>query len=231
MNKEIHQIQAQILKKLLLSEGARFAQIKPDGIPSDQFTFHIKRLLENGIITKEGDLYHLTLAGKEYANRFDIDSGPVKTEKQAKLGVLVIAFRDTNGVREYVAQERLKHPFFGYRGFISGKIKWGERVVDTAERELKEETGLTAKVKHHSIYHEHIYATSGELLEDKYFFICTAANPSGVLLKEFEGGRNEWITEKEFLKGNVFYDIPELVAHIRANGPLFSEKSYTVEKY
>lgn len=232
MHKEIHPIQATLLKNLLLSESARFSELKPEEVPSDQFTFHLKQLIELGIVEKtEGGSYQLSLGGKEYANRFDTDSGVVKTEKQAKLSIIVIAYRDRDGVREYVMQERLKHPFFGFSGFIAGKIKIGESVLETAARELMEETGLAGAIRHNSIYHERIYSTSGDLLEDKYFFICTAQITKGELQTEFEGGRNAWIPKKETLDGNIFYDIADLLALTEENAPAFSEHSYTVEKY
>lgn len=233
MNKEIHEIQGRILKSLLLRDGGRFAELKPHKTPSDQFTFHLKRLIDGNIVKKEEDgSYHLTASGKEYANRYDSDSGAFKVEKQAKLGALVVAFRKKNGVRQYVAQTRLKQPFFGYRGFITGKIKWGENVEETAARELLEETGLVGNPRLHSIYHEHIYSKGDELLEDKYFFICVAENPEGELQRKFEGGENGWLSEEEFLKGDIFYDMKDLFSHIKSENCLaFSEHSYTVEKY
>ena len=232
MNKEIHDIQASVLRRLLLSETMRFSDLQPDGISSDQFTFHLKKLAEVGIIQKNEDgTYRLTASGKEYANRFDIDSGSAKTEKQAKLSVLVMAVNEENGVKKYVMQQRLKQPYFGFRGFVTGKIKMGESVLETAARELKEETGLSGELEQKAIYHERIYSSAGELLEDKYFFVCVATDVKGDLVQDFEGGRNEWVFEKDIMSGSNFYDIGDLLALVKHDGPLFSEKSYTVEKY
>ena len=232
MNKDIHKIQADILKALLLREAGRFSEIKPADLPSDQFTFHLKKLTESGVVEKTTDgFYRLTIAGKDYANRYDIDSKEVKLEKQAKLGVLIIASRGNVGNREYVMQTRLKQPFFGFRGFVTGKIKAGESVIETAARELEEETGLRGKVRQKCIYHERIYSSAQELLEDKYFFICLSHAPEGNLITDFEGGKNEWLDASEALKGNIFYDIADLLLLAEENAPAFSEKSYTVEKY
>jgi 8-oxo-dGTP pyrophosphatase MutT (NUDIX family) len=232
MHKEIHPIQANLLKNLLLSESARFSVLKPEEVPSDQFTFHLKQLSELGVVEKtEEGMYRLTHSGKEYANRFDIDSGVVKTERQAKLSVIVLVFREKDGVRDYVMQERLKHPFFGYRGFIAGKIKIGESIHEAATRELKEETGMEGSVTHKSVYHERIYSMNGDLLEDKYFFVCTAEITSGDLQTEFEGGRNAWIHESEVLNGHIFYDVEDLLALVKDGAPVFSEHSYTVDTY
>lgn len=216
----------------MLSETARFSSLKPEEIPSDQFTFHLKQLPELGIVEKIDDgSYQLTVGGKEYANRFDTDSGVVKTERQAKLSIIVLAYRDRDGTREYVMQERLKQPFFGYRGFIAGKIKIGESVVEAAERELMEEAGLAGEVANKTVYHERIYATDGKLLEDKYFFVCTAKITEGELQTEFAGGKNAWVPEHDVSTGHIFYDVADLLALVNSEASAFSEYSYTVEKY
>jgi 8-oxo-dGTP pyrophosphatase MutT (NUDIX family) len=232
MDKDVHAIQAGILKELLLKKEARFSALNVDTIPTDQFTFHVKQLLERGIIEKtDSGSYRLTIFGKEYANRFDIDSGPVKFERQAKIGVLVVATRNVGGKKEYLMQERQKHPFFGFRGFITGKVKIGESIAETAKRELLEEAGFAADVEPRAVYHERILSQEGDLLEDKNFFVFTAANLRGELVAEFSGGRNRWIAAADVLKGNIFYDIADLLALIEAKHFTFSERSYVVDEY
>jgi 8-oxo-dGTP pyrophosphatase MutT (NUDIX family) len=232
MDKNIHEVQGSILKALLLHEVARFSELNTNKLSTDQFTFHIKQLTANNVIEKTANgSYRLTIPGKEYASRFDIDSGPVKIEKQAKLGVLIVVVRDLRGKKEYLMQTHLKQPFFGFRGFITGKIKMGESVPETAARELAEEAGLQAVLEHKSMQHERIFSKENELLEDKYFHIFLGRKPSGTLLTEFEGGKNEWIPEADVLKGNIFYEIADLLKLVQQNEFAFSEKSYTVEKY
>ena len=232
MSTNIHDIQAEILKELLFKEYSRFSEINTKKISSDQFTFHLKRLVEQGIVLKTDDgLYRLSAMGKEYANRFDTDSAKVTFEKQAKLTAVVVAMRMVGGKNEYLMQVRQKHPFFGFRGFVVGKIKIGESVIEAAARELKEEAGLEGALEQRAIYHERILSQEKELLEDKYFFMFLVHNPTGELIKEFSGGRNEWIPESQVLEGNIFYDIADLLALVRAKTFSFSEKSYTVEKY
>ncbi len=233
MTKDIHEIQASILKELLLKKKARFSELNTANISTDQFTFHLRQLMEQGIAEKTGEgLYQLTVRGKEYANRFDIDSGPVvKFEHQAKIGVLVIATRENGGKKEYLMQERRKEPFFGFRGFITGKVKIGESIAETARRELEEETGLSAECEPKAVYHERIFSKDGGLLEDKNFFIFAASNPAGDLVTEFSGGKNTWVAERDVLKGNIFYDIADLLDLVAASRCTFSERSYTVNEY
>lgn len=232
MERGIHEIQGEILRVLLLRESARFSEINTMKLPTDQLTFHLKQLQAGGIVEKlESGAYQLTPRGKEYANRFDIDSGPMKIERQPKLSVMIIGTRERGGKREYLIQTRLKQPFFGFRGFMTGKVKFGESVLETASRELMEETGLAADLTHRAIFHERIYGTDGELLEDKYFYIFVAANPRGELIESFEGGRNSWLSGPEVLGGDAFYDIADLIELSQRSSFSFAEKSYTVSRY
>ena len=101
-----HTIQKSILKNLLLKKELRFSDLNSDKISTDQFTFHVKRLRQREIIKKDPDgLYRLTMKGKEYANRFDVDGQKVMLERQAKLGILIVC---KNKEGKYLIQKRLK---------------------------------------------------------------------------------------------------------------------------
>jgi 8-oxo-dGTP pyrophosphatase MutT (NUDIX family) len=184
------------LRELLFLPAAGFAELqKPTGLSSDHFTFHINRLKELGLVEREArGKYRLTARGKEYANRLDTDNNTV--ERQPKSAVLLAIERQRGGKTEYLFQERLKQPYYGFWGLPSGKIRWGETVLDTAARELMEETGLTADREICGLYHELVYKSeTGEQLEDKLFFVVKCTNPQGNMLEEFEGGRNKWMSE------------------------------------
>jgi|GEM_PF-4872990 len=49
MNKDIHEVQASILRELLFHNGTNFAALNKIGITNDHFTFHIKQLMKEGI--------------------------------------------------------------------------------------------------------------------------------------------------------------------------------------
>lgn len=201
LNITIHEAQTSILRELLFVPEAGYAKLqKPTGLTSDHFNFHIGRLVELGIVEKrERGRYRLTARGKEYANKLDTDNSTI--ERQPKVAVMLVVERFSSGRREFILQERLKNPYYGYWGFPTGKIRWGESIAETAARELEEETGLVADYRILGLYHEHTYSKeTGESLEDKMFFAVLCANPTGELLKVFEGGRNEWLTIDEARK-------------------------------
>ena len=224
---KIHPVQAKILVDLLFGPEVSFSKLlKGTQLTSDHFSFHLNKLTGLGLIkkTKKGG-YCLTIKGKEFANRFDTQKKIV--EKQAKLGVLIVCVKNQKGVTQYLIQQRLKQPYYGFWGFISGKISWGETTKETAARELKEEAGLSANMKFLGIEHKMDYSQKKELLEDKYFYIFRAEKPKGNLRKSFKGGKNVWKTYKEIaaLK-NLFKDVKDIVAVVDRNRLAFSENKF-----
>ncbi len=203
---EIHQAQTLILRELLFRPNAGFAELqKPTELSSDNFNFHIKRLIELGHIKKVSrGKYSLTQKGKEHANKLDTDENTI--ERQPKVTVILVIEREINGEREYVNQQRLKHPYFGFWGCPTGKVRWGETIIEAAKRELMEETSLTAEIRFCGIYHEFAHEKeSNKPLEDKLFMVIHCTKPKGRLRTEFEGGKNEWMTIEEGLKKENYF--------------------------
>lgn len=227
----IHPTQGQILRSLLFHPERRFSELAP-GISSDQLSFHVKRLIELSLIQKNGEGYMLTASGKEYANRFDADPARMAIERQPKIGVLVICVSKDGTTTRYLVQQRLKQPYYGFYGFLTGKVRWGETIEETATRELEEETGLKANVTLAAIKHKMDYAPDGTLLEDKFFFAFRGEDTSGTLIEQFEGGLNIWLTKEEIMKlPDLFDGVSESLAFVENDTLQFLERKYTVAKY
>lgn len=220
-----HTTQVSILRHLLFVPEATFAELQKDSdLTSDHFTFHIKKLVESGYVEKTTTGYRLSVTGKEYANRMDTDENAI--EKQPKISVVVVLERTVDGRREFIAQQRLKQPYYGFWGRLGGKIRWGESFEEAATRELKEETGLDADFTFKSIFHKRDYkAETGELLEDKVFVIMYANRYSGDLIVDFEGGHNEWLTQEEFMaKEKTFESARDFINLIDQNVPYHAQE-------
>ena len=203
---KIHEAQTSILRELLFVRDSGYADLqKPTGLTSDHFNFHISRLVELGLVEKVGrGRYRLTTKGKEYANKLDTDNKTI--ERQPKVAVLLAVERQRGNEPEYLFQERTKNPYFGYWGFPTGKVRWGETILQTAERELEEETGLVADYEILGLYHEHTFTSAeDEPIEDKLFFVVHCRNPHGKLIERFEGGLNQWLTAEEIRAKELKY--------------------------
>lgn len=231
---KIHDAQTTILRELLFHPSAGFAELqKSTSLTSDHFNFHIARLVELGLVEKvRRGHYSLSARGKEYANRLDTDENTI--ERQPKTAVILAIERDGENGKEYLFQERLKNPYFGFWGLPSGKIRWGEAVLDTAVRESLEETGLTADFRVAGVYHERvILEETGEMMEDKIFFVCSGTNTTGTLLTDFEGGHNEWMTFDEAFKKQKKFDSFKAEIDILDSDDWLVERltSYTKENF
>ncbi|MCA9381466.1 NUDIX domain-containing protein [Candidatus Dojkabacteria bacterium] len=177
---ENHFIQMQILKILLFNPKSKFTDLKFDeNIENNQLTFHINQLIKDNHLVKNTDkTYSLTLTGKEYANRMDTDK--VQSQKQGKIGAITCCIRENKkGDYDFLLYTRKKQPFYDHQGFASGKVPYGQSVVESALRELKEEANLDADagevfmIEHHRVYHHE----TKELLEDKFFYFVRIVNP------------------------------------------------------
>jgi len=203
----IHDAQTAILRELLFHPSVSFAKLqKLTGMSSDHFNFHLQKLIELELVEKLArGSYTLTARGKEYANKLDTDNNTVERQPKSAV-ILAIEKKNGKGGVDYLFQERLKQPYYGFYGFPTGKIRWGETIIQTAERELMEETGLCADFRIAGLYHELVYQQeTGDQLEDKLFFVIHCTNVRGKLVEEFEGGRNEWMSRQTALeKPKVF---------------------------
>ncbi len=227
----VHPIQSRILRQLLFTPQSRFSELNVEGVSSDHFTFHLKQLVALNLVEKTDDhRYTLTTKGKEFANRFDTDT--LLIERQAKIAVLVGCIRSHGQETEYLVQERRKQPYYGYIGFMTGKIRWGETVLEAAARELLEETGLTGKLALAGIKHNMDYDQQHLLLEDKYFFLIRADNVTGDLIETFEGGNNIWKTRQRILAmPDLFNGVDQTMDMLDGKKTFFVENHFTVNRY
>lgn len=184
-----------ILRELLFSQGLSFSELNQEGLETNQHTFHLKKLIELKYVEKTQSGYRLTTKGKEYANTMDTDSN--KIVKQGKLSVICTCFRKKGPQREVLIYTRLKQPFYGSQGFFSGKIQYGENVDKAAQRELKEETGMSGSPQVKGLRHFRVYTESDKrLVEDKFMFFVVFESPEGELIPH-EEGKYEWVKLSE----------------------------------
>jgi ADP-ribose pyrophosphatase YjhB (NUDIX family) len=224
-----HAAQKSILRHLLFTPSAGFAELqKPTGLTSDHFNFHIKKLIEAHLVEKLSDGYKLSQIGKEYANRMDTDDHEI--ERQPKVSVALLVERYVDGRREFLFQQRLKNPYFGFWGRLGGKVRWGENLTEAASRELTEETGLEGTFTFRMLYHKRDFrASDGNLLEDKIFLIMHSDNVTGTLVEQFEGGFNKWMTQEEFLKTDKRFESAHEFVELVDKGVTYFERDFTYD--
>ncbi len=200
INIKLHDYQKELIKKLTLRPGVRFNDLIIEGLESEHMNYHLKQLVSYGFVVKINSKYDLTDSGKDYSNL--IDSETELLEKQPKISIVIRGVRkNKSGEIEHLLTKRLRQPYFGKTGRITGKVRFGETLSQTAERELYEEAGLKAKILIlEEIYRKMRKRKNGEWIQDVIFHIFLAKEFSGKLVEKTPFQENFWITKSEFYK-------------------------------
>jgi hypothetical protein len=134
-----HDIQKSILLKLIHTPEATFTELLGNERDSNKFAYHLGGLEKSNIILKKDGKYSLSTEGKKISAFIEGDTGS-KAAFPTFTHVLIVKDGD-----KILAQKRLKEPFYGYWGLISGKINFGFNIEECAKRDIEEETGLKAE--------------------------------------------------------------------------------------
>ena len=105
--------------------------------------------------------------------------------------------------------KRLKQPYYGKVGNITGKVRFGETFKKAAGRELKEATGLNADLKLNHIYRKIRLDKDREPVQDNVFIVFTAKNLKGDI-KNTKDAKLFWTTlDKLYKRKDLFDDIKD----------------------
>lgn len=186
-------IRKQIFLKLIHTKEAKFSELWDKSVESNAFTYHLKKLEQDGLIEKKGDAYSLTFKGRQESAFIEGDSG-----ERALMPTLtvVVMVKDNNRV---LVQKRLKEPFYGYHGFISGKINFGLNVLECAARDLFEETSLNADFELKGFTMTKTF-DDDRLAFHHFFYFVVATNPRGVLKTKSHKEENFWVNIEDIDK-------------------------------
>lgn len=200
-----------ILKKLIHHPGLSFNQLWGRDGESNKFAYHLKVLETDGLLKKSGSGYELTHLGKKVAAYVDGDSG--KKSEFPIMGVIVVVEKDG----KYLMLQRQKEPFYGYWGFVGGKLKFSQYLMEAAADELKEETGLECDLELKGLFSSKTY-NDDSLSYSHQMFIVKGTNPRGKLLSSTREGINRWIPFAEIRSMKTFPNILKTIEIIQCQG-------------
>ena len=154
-----------ILEQFLYNHKLKFSDIeKSIKSRSNKLAYHIKKLVDEGIIEKVDDYYRLTDTSEKLI--------PYLTKRQAILPVILMALEKN---KKIFLIKRQKRPFKDKLSLPGGRILVGETPKQACERILKEKFQLKAKFKHvNSISLEQV-KKKGKLFHSFLLIFCTVS--------------------------------------------------------
>jgi len=190
----MHAIQLHILQKLTFVDEARYSELKPEGVESNRFVYHLKSLIADRFVEKTSSGYKLTTQGKRHVGKLSLQT--LQPRFQSKI-VTVIICQNEKG--EHLLMTWKRQPFLGYTAFPYGKTHFGESIREAAARELKEKSGLSAKLTHCGDAYLSI-RERGELISHMLCHAFWAEQPKGEMLTEGKTHTTEWCRLKDVPK-------------------------------
>lgn len=218
----MHQLQQQILSRLISKPDCRYRDIKPKDVEGNLFMYHLRQLTGGGLIEKTPTgRYGLTVKGLQLADKLSLKN--LKPRVQPKI-VCLLAVQ--NQQKEWLLYKRRRQPFHGLVGFPYGKIHLGETIQAAGERELREKTGLLADLTHAGDAYLTVYQND-ELLVQMFCHVFVGTDPRGKLVTDSPIGECFWqklsTIDQHFMPG-----FKEIVAHVESRKHFFDEITVTI---
>lgn len=139
----MHWIQRDIFKKLTVSDGLRYKDLKPKDVDGNLFMYHLNQLIKEKLIQKNDKLYVLTGEGKSFVAKMSLAKG-----KETILPSNIVMIYMKNAKDELLLYRWSRQP---YRNLVSlpfSRVRFGMSVFDAVEEVLFYKTNLKAKTKY-----------------------------------------------------------------------------------
>jgi ADP-ribose pyrophosphatase YjhB (NUDIX family) len=206
----MHRLQQHVLQLLIMNPELRYAQIKPREVEGNLFMYHLKHLINDGLVEKTAQGYYcLSPQGKLYADKLSLQSLTPRAQPRI---VTLMAVEDGEG--RWLFYRRKRQPLINMVGFPYGKIHLRESVKSAAERELREKTGLKASLVHIGDG----YATTFEgqdAVSEIMFHMFYGSNPQGDLIAKSKIGESFWAKPEMIKKHELMPNVSSLLKLVK----------------
>lgn len=217
-----HHIQKEILHRLVTAPSAHFAELKPDDLDSNAFTYHLQQLIKQKYVAKQDDgTYALTPLGKAAGVNIALSAKAVLEQAHS---ILLLAVQNTDG--EWLLRRRTAHPTYGKIGFLHGEPLAQEPTTDTAGAILRRKTGLTATFTPRGSGYIRIFKDN-ELESFVHFILLHTTKVEGALAEKDQTGENFWGKNPDWSSTDMLPSMPILAEKLAARPDFFFvEESY-----
>lgn len=188
--------------------------MRPKGVESNHFAYHLDQLVRNGLVQKKDRDYSLTPKGLALADKISHDNISIRLQPH----IVTSVYARSGETGRIVLYKHAFQPYLGIYGLPQGRIHYEESVSDAASRELEEKTGLKdIPLKHRGM----LYVTTKKGGEDI----------SKILIHVFEGnidgepklsdptlkGGSMWGSEKELKANECMPGFSEIIELLKTN--------------
>lgn len=140
----MHPLKKQILEKLILNSSLSFSKLKPENIESNLFIYHLKQLINEGLVQKNLQKnYQLTAEGQVF-----VDKLKFKTLKSSESPKAIIIAVCKNQEGKYLMYRRMGQPFISKIGFPFLDVRVGEAISRTVVNKYLKHFNLEVKACH-----------------------------------------------------------------------------------
>lgn len=219
-----HHIQRTIVYKLAFAEGLRFSDLKPGILDNKLFTYHLKKVVTAGLVSKLPDgNYALTPEGRRLGVHV-LDKRLSAVDKPESVAFLAIR-RKTD--KAWLLYSRKTHPLFGRLGFMHCFPDLGSDITQVARRTCKAQTGIDASFRVLGSGYFRVF--EGDMLESfTHFEFLLSDDAAGELEQNNEFASYFWADDPDFLGNNMLPNMKTLGNLHKENKPFFIEKSFQI---
>ncbi len=219
-----HHIGKSIVYHLAFADSMRFSELQPDDIDSKLFTYHLKKVIQEGYVIKtdEGH-YALTPEGRR------VGKGALK--KQSRLidraysVLLLVIRRQSDGA--WLLYKRHTHPLLGLSGFMHAQPTAQTDVVQTAHDECLTKTGLSGDFTVKGSGYFRVYR-GDELESFTHFTLLGCDDIGGDLVADTELADYYWEKSPDFSAEGMLPNMSLLAELYGKNSPFFVEKTFVL---
>lgn len=221
-----HHIQRAIVYRLAFTPGLRFSELKPPEIDNKLFTYHLKKVLAEGLASKSDEgIYTLTPAGRRVSTGALDKEQSLIVERAHSVLFLVIRRKEDNA---WLFYRRNTHPMLGFTGFMHCNPNAQELVSETARIKCREKTGLEGNFTALGSGYFRIF--KGESLESfTHFTLLYCDDIRGELMPHDPKAEYYWTTHPNFAAEDTFPGTNLLREHYEAKHAFFVDKSFFIE--
>jgi ADP-ribose pyrophosphatase YjhB (NUDIX family) len=186
MKKDNERIRNDIIFKLVYYPGSTFSELWDRRMESNKFAYHLKKLKEEKMVFKKNNRYYLTKKAKKC-----VDWISNKGEKIVYPPVCYL-YLITNKNNQILVFQKLKEPFYGYHGLPAGRMRFGYKIIESAEEKIKREANLEVELRLIGVYNIRTFDSIKQPYH-QMMFLLRGENPKGNLVTNITQGKLMWL--------------------------------------